>query len=121
MGRGMPTASWRRPDNGAVTSLARRKQGDLGKASFLQHELGPMPSRRPQGSSSHRGVYGKLPFAVRSSDVVMAEGGYEEREEVPGGRRSGGLFHGEVDLGTRLREAEMIERVAAVGIGSISS
>ena len=35
---GTPSACWRRPDNLAVTSSACRKQGELGKQSFLQQD-----------------------------------------------------------------------------------
>ena len=58
-----------------------------------------MSSRRLQGFSSHRGVHGKLLFAVRSKGDVMAEGGKEDQEVIPGVLPSGGLFHGEVTRG----------------------
>ena len=64
-----------------------------------------MSSRRPQDFSSLRRVHGKLSFAVRGKDVIMAEGGYDKREVVPGGRRSGGLFHVEVVQGRGAEKA----------------
>ena len=43
-----------------------------------------MSIRRHQGIPSHRGIHGKLPFAVRSRDGAMTEDGLAEWEVVPG-------------------------------------
>ena len=60
---------------------------------------GPMSHRRPQGLSSHIGIHGNVPFVLPSRDVVVAYGGQQGREVLSGGRRSGGLPHGEVKQG----------------------
>ena len=59
-------------------------------------EPGPISSLRPHGVSSQQDIHEKLPFGVRSRDGLTAHGGEEGWEVVFGGRRIGGMFHGEV-------------------------
>lgn len=56
---------------------------------------------RRHGFSRHQEVHGELPFAVQSRDerYGRTEGVEEQREVAPEGRRSGGMFHGEVAQG----------------------
>ena len=69
--------------------------------SPIRKYLGPMPiiALCGQDVSSHQGTHGKLVFVVRSIYGVVVVGGYEGWHVVSGGRRSGGLFHGEVGVG----------------------
>ena len=59
-------------------------------------EPGPISSLRPQGVASQQEIHEKLPFGVRSRDGLMAHGGEERWGVLFGGRRIGGMFHGEV-------------------------